>query len=223
MGKREFEHAAERPTGSAPPPHPVIGRRGLLAALLALLLALVGLRLEPAAVDAAPCSGCTLYAYTDLNMRKGPSLQDAILTVVPRGAPVVTGAAADRNGYAFVTYNGFAGWVVSLGLVASPSEVQPITTATTTPRATTTPTMPAPTPSPDETAGPIANDDERVTLTPLVLRSGPEPDAEAILIMPAGADVQLTAEGAENGYVTVVYNGTVGWAYADLLGGDAGA
>ncbi len=75
--------------------------------------------------------------------------------------------------------------------------------------------------SPDEiepVAPPAPDGDARVTLSPLLLRSGPSPDAEPILVMPEGATVTLTGEGAQDGYVTVDYDGQPGWAYADLLG-----
>ena len=56
-----------------------------------------------------------------------------------------------------------------------------------------------------------------MTLTPLMLRSGPAVDAEPVLVMPEGARLTLTREGAENGYVTVDYDGATGWVYADLI------
>ena len=56
-----------------------------------------------------------------------------------------------------------------------------------------------------------------MTLTPLMLRSGPTADAEPIQVLPEGARVTLTREGAENGYVTVDYDGATGWVYADLI------
>jgi hypothetical protein len=53
-----------------------------------------------------------------------------------------------------------------------------------------------------------------------MLRDGPSLDAEPLTGMPEGAVVTLTQVGAENGYVTVDYDGLQGWAYADLLGED---
>ena len=35
--------------------------------------------------------------------------------------------------------------------------------------------------------------------------------------MPEGARLTLTRQGAENGYVTVDYDGVTGWVYADLI------
>jgi len=179
----------------------------------------VALLVAPSSGSAQTCTsvGCTVYAYTNLNLRKGPSITAAILGVVPRAAAVTRAAGAVTNGYAPVTYNGVTGWVVALGLVASPSEAlppgAPIPTSAT---ATSTSTTPAPTATSSTTSGDTAS--RRVTLAPLMLRSGSDATADPILVIPEGATVTLTRQGAENGYVTVDYNGTTGWAYADLLG-----
>ena len=137
--------------------------------------------------------------------------------MVPRAAAVTRASGAVTGGYAPVTYNGVTGWVVALGLVASPSEAlppgAPIPTSAT---ATSTSTTPAPTATSSTTSGDTAS--RRVTLAPLMLRSGSDPTADPILVIPEGAAVTLTRQGADNGYVTVDYNGTTGWAYADLLG-----
>jgi uncharacterized protein YgiM (DUF1202 family) len=149
------------------------------------------------------CTDCTLYAYTELNLRQEPDINAPVLRFVPAGAPVHRDAGKEINTYAPVTYDGVPGWVVALGLVATREEV-----ATSAPVGAAAP------------AAPVSNDDERVTLEPLMLRAGPSAEAEPILIMPQGAAVTLTREGAENGYVTVAYGGTIGWAYAELLGGE---
>ena len=64
---------------------------------------------------------------------------------------------------------------------------------------------------------PAATGEIRVTLSPLMLRSGPGVDAEPILVIPEGGRLTLTREGAADGYVTVDYNGETGWVYADLI------
>jgi uncharacterized protein YraI len=186
---------------------------------LALLGLFVALLVAPSGGSAQTCTsvGCTVYAYTNLNLRKGPSITAAILGVVPRAAAVTRADGAVTSGYAPVTYNGVTGWVVALGLVASPSEAlppgAPVPTSATT---VTTSTTPVPTVTSSTTSSDTAN--RRVTLAPLMLRGGSDPTSDPILVIPEGAAVTLTREGAENGYVTVNYNGTTGWAYADLLG-----
>ena len=198
----------------------VMSRRVIGSAVsLALLGLFVALLIAPSGGSAQTCTGtgCTVYAYTDLNLRKGPSITAAILGSVPRGAAVTRAAGAVTSGYAPVTYNGVTGWVVALGLVATPAEVLPLgasipTSATTT----TTGSAPTPTATSSTTSSNTAN--RRVALTPLMLRGGSDATSEPILVIPQGAAVTLTRQGAENGYVTVDYNGTTGWAYADLLG-----
>jgi uncharacterized protein YgiM (DUF1202 family) len=146
------------------------------------------------------CVNCTLYARTELNLREQPDVNAKVLRFVPAGAGVHRDAGKDVDSYAPVTYQGTSGWVVALGLVTSPDQIdasEPATTPTTTP---------AP-----------ANDDVRVTLEPLMLRSGPSIDDDPILVMPQGATMTLTREGAANGYVTVDFDGTVGWVFADLI------
>ena len=178
------------------------GLRALIAITVMLLVAL-----NPAAGSAQTqsCTNCTLYAITELNLRQQPSLDAAVLRFIPMGAPVHRTSGAVTNGYAPVTYDGVSGWAVALGLVATPGEV----TAAAVP--TTTALAPAPAPAP------AATSEIRVTLAPLMLRSGPAVDAEPVLVIPEGALLTLTREGAENGYVTVDYDGATGWVYADLI------
>ena len=156
---------------------------------------LLALPFGAATAQMQTCVNCTLYARTELNLRQQPSITAPVLRFVPAGAGVHRETGKDIDGYAPVTYQGMSGWVVALGLVTSPEEVE-----------ASEPAAPAP-----------VSDDVRVTLEPLMLRSGPSADAEPILIMPQGETVTLTREGAENGYVTVDYGGTLGWAYADFI------
>lgn len=155
-------------------------------------VAAIALLASPAIGFAQTCTDCTLYAVAELNLRQNPSLEAAVLRFVPAGAAVYRTAGAEANGYAPVTFDSVPGWVVALGLASSLEEIDAA-------------------PSP-------ASDDQRVTLSALNLRSEPAMDAPTILIMPEGAIVTLTREGAANGYVTIDYDGTGGWAFADLLG-----
>ena len=174
-----------------------------LQALIAITVMLLLVALNPAAGSAQSqsCTNCTLYVITELNLRQEPSLDAAVLRFIPAGTPVNRTSGAVTNGYAPITYDGVSGWAVALGLVATPEEVTAAAVPTTT----------APAPAPATTS------EIRVTLTPLMLRSGPTEDAEPIQVLPEGARVTLTREGAENGYVTVDYDGATGWVYADLI------
>ncbi len=168
-----------------------------LAVLGALFLTLA---FAPATSLAQSCTTCVRYAGTELNLRQQPSLDGVVLRFIPRGAAVELTAGDEQNGYVPVLYDSVPGWAVALGLVATQAEVDEFV-------------LPV-----GSTASPAPSADARVTLSALVLRGAPASDAEPILTMPEGAPVTLTREGAENGYVTVEYGGTIGWAYADLLG-----
>jgi uncharacterized protein YraI len=186
-----------------------VNRRTVSRTRAVLVGGMAALILAPALVAAQTAADPTVFASTALNMRKGPGSSDAILTVVPLGGEVLRGSGAATNGYAPVTYNGISGWVVDLGLVGSVDEV----TAATGPD-------PAPAPTTENSSPALYSTDVRYALRPLMLRTGPDAAAEALTGMPEGAVVTLTREGAENGYVTVDFDGLQGWAYADLLGED---
>lgn len=183
--------------------------RRVLCAGAASAMAVLSTRGRGRPAAAQECVGCIYYAYTDLNLRKAPGTGSAVLIVVPKGAAVQREAGAEVAGYARVTYAGVPGWVVALGLVSSPGEVEPDPAPAAAP-------VPAPAVTPVPSA-PAADPNERVTLAGLNLRAGPSPDAEVLAAMPEGSVVTLTGEGFANGYVTVDYGGAIGWAYANLL------
>jgi uncharacterized protein YgiM (DUF1202 family) len=184
-------------------------RRTVTQVLMAFTMMLLLVALNPAAGSAQSqsCTNCTLYARTELNLRQGPSLDAAVLRFIPAGAPVHRTTGAESNGYAPVTYDGVSGWAVALGLVATPEEIDAVPAPATT----------APAPATTAPAAPVTSSETRVTLSPLMLRSGPTVDDEPILVIPEGASLTLTREGAENGYVTADYDGVTGWVYADLI------
>ena len=176
---------------------------------IALGVALLILVYAPALSAAQTTVDPVAYAVTELNLRKGPGLNDAVIAFVPLGAEVRRAPGQETNEYAPVTYNGLTGWVVALGLVATPELVDTVETIEL---------VSGPDPAPETSSPSLSSSDDRVTLTPLMLRGGPASDAGVLAGMPEGSIVTLTREGAENGYVTVDYGGLQGWAYADLLG-----
>src|SRR5215216_4748174 len=180
-------------------------------AAFAVMLFLVALNPATGSAQTQSCTNCTLYAITELNLRQEPSLTAPVLRFIPKGAAVHRGTGAVTNGYAPVTYDGVSGWAVALGLVATPEEAAAAVVPTTPAATATVPTTTAAAPAPAVTG------ETRVTLTPLMLRSGPGVDAEPVLVIPEGARLTLTQEGAEGGYVTVYYDGATGWVYADLI------
>jgi uncharacterized protein YraI len=182
-----------------------IVRTAARAALLAAALA-VSQGVAPAptsaqeTVSVAPAN--LVYAATDLNLRKGPGEGDVVFTTIPYGAELERREGGLVNDYIPVRYGGIDGWVFALGVVATPQA------------------LPAPAPADaagDDTFVAFDSSLERVTISPLLLRSAPSLDAEPLTGMPEGSVVYLTQEGYENGYITVDFGGLQGWAYADLL------
>ncbi|HET7093888.1 MAG TPA: SH3 domain-containing protein [Thermomicrobiales bacterium] len=189
------------------------GGAGRTFALAIVVAALLAAGLGTQAGEAQTCANCTVYARVNLNMRKGPNINDAIVQVVPGGAGVTRLSTDATNGYTQVTYRGVTGWVVNLGLLATPPTPVPPSTATATAAPTLAPPPPTAVPTP-----PVVTSDTRVALVGLNLRSGPSEDDAVIGIIPQGGMMTLTREGAEGGYVTVDYGGARGWVYADLIG-----
>jgi uncharacterized protein YraI len=169
--------------------------------ILAVLILALPISAATGQVQSQSCVDCTLYAITELNLRQQPDINAPVLRFVPAGAAVHRDAGKEVDTYAPVTYDGIQGWVVALGLVATLEEVE------------TSPAVGTAAPAP----APVVDANLRLTLEPLMLRSGPSADAEPILVMPQGAALTLTREGAENGYVTANFEGSVGWVYADLI------
>lgn len=137
-----------------------------------------------------------------LNLRTGPRLSSSIILVMPEGARVdLTGEG--ENGFLGVVYRGTYGWAHSDYLDAGNGA------------------------SDDDDGGslPTGNGGGSATVIDgaLNLRAGPSTGDSIILVMPGGADVELTGDDA-NGFVGVIYNGTRGWAYGEYIstGGDGG-
>lgn len=140
----------------------------------------------------APAAG-TARTTTSLNFRTGPSTADPIIAVIPAGT-TVTLTGESSNGFLSVSYNGRNGWAYAPFLATGGA---------------------APTPEPGPAPEPAPTGSARVT-TALNLRAGPSTADRSLTVMPAGATVSLTGQSA-NGFLSVSYNGTSGWAYADFL------
>ncbi|MEZ4562789.1 MAG: hypothetical protein R2853_08635 [Thermomicrobiales bacterium] len=187
------------------PPLVAAARTIARAALLASALAFSQIAsLAPAnAQEATSAASANLvYAANDLNLRKGPGESDVIFTTIPFGAELERREGGLVNDYIPVRFDGIDGWVFSLGVVATPQD------------------LPASAPEDvagNETFAAFDRSLERVTISPLMLRSAPSLEAETLTGMPEGSVVYLTQEGYENGYITVDYGGLQGWAYADFL------
>lgn len=176
---------------------------------------------QPAAAPAAvPGEG---YATTDLNLRAGPSFDDAVMLVIPGGAALSTTGEAS-NGFLGVVYNGQVGWADAAYVGAGTPYVDPaLATTTEQPAAYTgdglqevTAAQPAAAPVVTDTSGLVTDPTAApagtaASVNALVnLRGGPS-EADAVLrVLPVGSPITIT--GAEtNGFVPVWYNGTSGW------------
>ena len=137
---------------------------------------------------AAAASGSTTV---NLNMRSGPSTNYGVILVIPRGA-AITIDGDPRGGFYPVSYGGRSGYAsadyVTLGGGASSGT----------------------------SGSPSATGSATVTSS-LNLRAGPSTGDRVLAVMPSGASVTLNGRQA-NGFVSVTYRGTSGWAYAQYLG-----
>jgi len=96
---------------------------------IVVALSLVAMFLAAPHRAAAQCDPCSLTTTDDLNLRKGPSLDDAVLTIIPAGAVVSVSLIAATNGYAQTTYNGTSGWAAT-GVLDGGTPTLPPTTTT---------------------------------------------------------------------------------------------
>jgi uncharacterized protein YraI len=177
---------------------------------------------EPMTAEPLPAPAASLaevptnpITTADLNLRAGPSYDDAVLLVIPAGAGVTpTGEFAE--GFAGVAYEGNFGWVDTawLGSAAAP--------------APETVSLQEAAPAESIDAGYVdkaalvgdlsaAPTGEEVATTELVnLRSGPSESDAVLRVIPPGGLVTIT--GAVNaGWTPVWYNGTWGYVRAEYL------
>jgi uncharacterized protein YgiM (DUF1202 family) len=65
---------------------------------------------EPTGGSTGTVGAATLVATTDVNLRNGPSTDNAVITVVPTGASVKVVNATPQNGFYNIDYQGSVGW-----------------------------------------------------------------------------------------------------------------
>ncbi|MFL5759629.1 MAG: SH3 domain-containing protein [Thermomicrobiales bacterium] len=137
---------------------------------------------------------------SDLNLRSGPSTAEFILAVMPTGASVsLTGNS--RNGFFELTYNGTGGW--GFGEYISSADLAGNLESGDLPA-----------------GGSVIS--SAVTTSELNLRAGASTGHVVLLVMPAGAQVDLLGD-PQNGFYPVAYQNQTGWSYGDYLsiGGSA--
>jgi uncharacterized protein YraI len=144
-------------------------------------------------IDApVPAPSRTATTTDRLNLRTGPSLSNAVVTVLPNQA-IVTLSGDARNGFRQVTWGSFSGWVSSDFLRDGGSS----------------------TPPPVVTPDPNARTTDNVNL-----RTGPGLTHSVIRVVPNDTRVVLTGK-SQNGYRSVSVNGTAGWLSGDYVVADA--
>ena len=139
-----------------------------------------------------------------LNLRQGPSMSYAVITVMPVGATVEL-RGEPQNGYYPLSYNGTTGWAAGDWLNMGGATPSPDPD-------------PEPTPDPGDGSVPVGNTATgSATVTErLNLRQGPSTSYAVITVMPVGATVELRGD-PQNGFYPLSYNGTTGWAAGDWL------
>lgn len=174
---------------------------------------------EPITGEAAPTEDGASVATALLNLRAGPGADYPALTTVPSGAALtVTGPA--EAGYLPVTADGRFGWVaadfVAFQGFSAPAEIAP----ETLPEEPDVPVL-AGTPASigDQSAPaeePATATGTATTTDDATLRSGPSSAETVLLVVPAGASLDLTGE-TSGGYLGVVYGDQMGWVDAAFL------
>lgn len=124
----------------------------------------------------------------DLNLREQPNLNARVLAVIPANS-LIRGTDELSNGFRRVVYNDITGWAYDEYLAESNG----------------------PSPGP----GPIVTG-EAHTNTDANFRSGPGTNYSVIQVLPFGVTVGTT-DTVQNGFRLVVYNGTQGWIFDELL------
>ncbi|MDQ3045379.1 MAG: SH3 domain-containing protein, partial [Chloroflexota bacterium] len=71
------------------------------------------------------------------------------------------------------------------------------------------------------TGGGSAGSGAATVTSELNLRAGPSTGDRVLTVMPSGATVTLTGQSS-NGFLSVTYNGTAGWAYSAYIGSGGG-
>ncbi len=184
-------------------PHASTVRQGRPSAIV-LLVAMLILPLLAGAVLPAPRTALAATATTTTALNLRSGPGTSYgVLTVIPAGAVVTVDGDPRNGFSPVLYAGTSGWAASSFLALG-----------------------------GDGGGGGATSGPATTTTSLNLRSGAGTGYGVITVMPAGATVTLTGQQA-NGFVSLTYQGTAGWAASQYLtsgapssgdaGGDTGA
>lgn len=153
--------------------------------------------------------GAAFRATDDLNLRAGPSYDDAVLAVIPAGSTLSPTGTSD-GGFLGVTFAGTPGWVDAAYVASDPA---PATDAV--PSGETVETAQT-APATDPAASAPVTVTVATALDTLNLRATPSADGAIVSVVPAGATLSLTGEN-DSGYLGVSYEGVLGWADAAYI------
>jgi len=153
----------------------------------------------------------TASTTDSLNLRRGPGLDYAVVTVIPFGASVEL-RGEPQNGFHPVSYNGTTGWAhgdwLSTGGGPAPS-----------PDPEPTPT-PGPTPTPDPNPGNGNGNGDRpqylYTESAVNMRSQPTTDSAIVWTIPPQTRVTITGP-MQNGWYPTSWAHVSGWMHSDYL------
>ena len=172
----------------------------------------------PAATETMTATQEAPVTTADLNLRTGPSYDDAIITVIPAGA-LLESTGEWLNGFAGVVYAGQYGWVDG-GYLGS-GEVMPVPVDAPAPSQQEVTLLQEAAPAPDDASG-LVGDLSAPAGTPAQvvdianLRVGPSEMDDVLRVLPAGASLTITG-ASSGGFTPVWYNGTWGFVSDYLL------
>lgn len=169
-------------------------------------------------------AGDIVRTTTSVNLRAAPSLNAAVLQILPAGADLlVTGLGGAAEGYFWipVRYQNTNGWVVASYVTkVGFATATPVLTATitSTPSITLTPSV---TSTPTSGPGGFKPGDIAHTNTGVNLRKNPGTSSDIVKILTSGTQVQITGYGQPNGgyfWVPVITQDSVaGWVADNYL------
>ncbi len=133
-------------------------------------------------------------ATTAVNLRAGPSDNDAVLFLIPAGS-TVTRTGQTVGEFVSVDYMGIDGWAAASYL----AQPVPVATEEVSPAAPTA-----------DTRTPRPGSGVAFTTVEMSLRAGPSANEDALTVVPAGSKVILTGV-MENGFQRVQYDDQLGW------------
>jgi uncharacterized protein YraI len=171
-----------------------VSLRGVVRWLMPALALVLILSVLAPHTSMAQQADSTAMTTAALNMRSGPGLSNAVVTVIPSGSTVqVTGSA--QSGFLPVSWNGSSGWASANYLSVSGS---------------------------GETSSGSATGSASTTAS-LNMRSGPGTGYSIIRVLPAGTTVSLTGQRSGE-FVSIAYSSSYGWVSERYLtGGGASA